>query len=167
MTFRKQIWFIRVSEIIIISFFIDCRKSLISFNTTNSTTHYQYISLRWPICFWRHWHGLFPWSGVIHLDGKQMLRDKHQCGQNFNSHLPSYYFPKITHFSLSHYKAITAKMKTSQIALTLVLLVLKESKADKVTSCIQCESFPTQENSECIAGTGKGSQSLILRISKI
>merc|ERR1712004_307786 len=53
-------------------------------------------------------------------------------------------------------KALTAKMKTSQIAFTLVLLVLNESKADKVTSCIQCESFPTQENSECIAGTGKG-----------
>ena len=56
-------------------------------------------------------------------------------------------------------KALTAKMKTSQIAFTLALLVLNESKADKVTSCIQCESFPAQENSECIAGTGKGSQS--------
>ena len=55
-------------------------------------------------------------------------------------------------------------MKTFQIAFTLVLLVLKESKADKVTSCIQCESFPTHENSECIAGTGKGGQTLILRI---
>merc|ERR1711936_1195900 len=45
-----------------------------------------------------------------------------------------------------------ANMKTSQLALTLVLLALQGSKAGNVTSCLQCTAL----ESDCAAGTGKG-----------
>merc|ERR1711997_166554 len=45
-----------------------------------------------------------------------------------------------------------ANMKTSQLALTLVLLALQGSKAGKVASCLQCTAL----ESDCAAGTGKG-----------
>ena len=48
-------------------------------------------------------------------------------------------------------------MKIFQLAFTLVMLSLQGSKADKVTSCIQCESLPGKEDTECIQGTGNGS----------
>ena len=49
-------------------------------------------------------------------------------------------------------RATKANMKTSQLALTLVLLALQGSKAGKVTSCLQCTAL----ESDCAAGTGKG-----------
>jgi len=36
------------------------------------------------------------------------------------------------------------------------MLGLHGSKADKVTSCLQCQSVTGAEDSECIKGTGKG-----------
>merc|ERR1712109_44650 len=56
----------------------------------------------------------------------------------------------------SHFKALTVNMKTFLLALTLLMLGLHGSKADKVTSCLQCTSATGMENSECIKGTGKG-----------
>merc|ERR1711962_574142 len=56
----------------------------------------------------------------------------------------------------SHFKASSANMKTFLLALTLLMLGLHGSKADKVTSCLQCQSVTGMENSECIKGTGKG-----------
>merc|ERR1712038_267297 len=56
----------------------------------------------------------------------------------------------------SHFKALTVNMKTFLLALTLLMLVLHGSKADKVTSCLQCQSATGMEDSECIKGTGKG-----------
>merc|ERR1711962_1606492 len=56
----------------------------------------------------------------------------------------------------SHFKASSANMKTFLLALTLLMLGLHGSKADKVTSCLQCQSVPGMEDSECIKGTGKG-----------
>merc|ERR1712088_93346 len=46
-----------------------------------------------------------------------------------------------------------ANMKTSQLALTLVLLALQGSKAGKVASCLTCAGAL---ESDCAAGTGKG-----------
>merc|ERR1711990_47251 len=46
-----------------------------------------------------------------------------------------------------------ANMKTSQLALTLVLLGLQGSKAGKVASCLTCAGAL---ESDCAAGTGKG-----------
>merc|ERR1712156_857386 len=57
---------------------------------------------------------------------------------------------------VSHFKALTVNMKTFLLALTLLMLVLHGSKADKVTSCLQCTSATGMEDSECIKGTGKG-----------
>merc|ERR1712126_349023 len=56
----------------------------------------------------------------------------------------------------SHFKASTVNMKTFLLAFTLLMLGLHGSKADKVTSCLQCQSVPEMEDSECIEGTGKG-----------
>ena len=43
------------------------------------------------------------------------------------------------------------------------MLGLHGSKADTVTSCLQCQSVTGTEDSECIEGTGKGSKSIIHR----
>merc|ERR1712109_364293 len=48
-------------------------------------------------------------------------------------------------------------MKTFLLALTLLMLGLHGSKADKVTSCLQCQSVTGMEDSEWIDGTAKGS----------
>merc|ERR1711973_641431 len=57
----------------------------------------------------------------------------------------------------SHFKALTVNMKTLLLAFTLLTLGLHGSKADKVTSCLQCTSVTgVSEDSECIGGTGKG-----------
>merc|ERR1711988_57455 len=56
----------------------------------------------------------------------------------------------------SHFKALTVNMKTFLLAFTLLTLGLHGSKADKVTSCLQCQSVTGAEDSECIKGTGKG-----------
>merc|ERR1711988_1880980 len=56
----------------------------------------------------------------------------------------------------SHFKALTVNMKTFLLAFTLLTLCLHGSKADKVTSCLQCLSATGEEDSECIKGTGKG-----------
>merc|ERR1712209_159164 len=56
----------------------------------------------------------------------------------------------------SHFKALTVNMKTFLLAFTLLTLGLHGSKADKVTSCLQCTSATGAENSDCIKGTGKG-----------
>merc|ERR1712223_816254 len=57
----------------------------------------------------------------------------------------------------SHFKALTVNMKTFLLALTLLMLGLHGSKADKVTSCLQCQSVTgVSEDSECMEGTGKG-----------
>ena len=50
-------------------------------------------------------------------------------------------------------RATKANMKTSQLALTLVLLALQGSKAGKVASCLTCAGAL---ESDCAAGTGKG-----------
>merc|ERR1711962_1579614 len=55
-------------------------------------------------------------------------------------------------------KASTANMKFFQLAFTLLMLSLHGGKADKVASCLQCQSSPDQENSECIKGTVKGTE---------
>ena len=54
-------------------------------------------------------------------------------------------------------------MKTLLLAFTLLMLGLHGSKADKVTSCLQCTSATGMEDSECIKGTGKGGKSIMLR----
>merc|ERR1712083_5512 len=46
-----------------------------------------------------------------------------------------------------------ANMKTSQLALTLVLLALQGSKAGKVASCLTCAG---DGDSDCAKGTGTG-----------
>merc|ERR1711973_558342 len=57
----------------------------------------------------------------------------------------------------SHFKALTVNMKTFLLPFTLLMLGLHGSKADKVTSCLQCTTVTgVTEDSECIAGTGKG-----------
>merc|ERR1712107_846895 len=56
----------------------------------------------------------------------------------------------------SHFKALTANMKTFLLAFTLLMLGLHGSKADKVTSCLQCTSHSEVEDSECIEGTVTG-----------
>merc|ERR1712223_2383904 len=56
----------------------------------------------------------------------------------------------------SYFKALTGIMKTFLLAFTLLLLGVHGSKADKVTSCLQCTSATGMEDSECIDGTGKG-----------
>merc|ERR1711962_243890 len=57
----------------------------------------------------------------------------------------------------SHFKALTVNMKTFLLAFTLLMLGLYGSKADKVTSCLQCITVTgVSEDSECIGGTGKG-----------
>merc|ERR1711872_31621 len=56
----------------------------------------------------------------------------------------------------SHFKASSAKMKTFLLAFTLLMLGLHGSMADKVTSCLQCQSVTGMEDSECIDGTAKG-----------
>merc|ERR1712088_922284 len=48
-------------------------------------------------------------------------------------------------------------MKTFLLAFTLLMLGLYGSKADKVTSCLQCQSVTgVSQDSECMEGTGKG-----------
>merc|ERR1712107_436032 len=42
------------------------------------------------------------------------------------------------------------------LAFTLLMLGVHGSKADKVTSCLQCQSVTGMEDSECIDGTAKG-----------
>merc|ERR1712180_40652 len=57
----------------------------------------------------------------------------------------------------SHFKALTVNMKTFLLAFTLLMLGLYGSKADKVTSCLQCQSVTgVSQDSECMEGTGKG-----------
>merc|ERR1711872_408904 len=56
----------------------------------------------------------------------------------------------------SHFKALTVNMKTFLLAFTLLMLGVHRSKADKVTSCLQCQSVTGMEDSECIDGTAKG-----------
>merc|ERR1711953_236223 len=57
----------------------------------------------------------------------------------------------------SHFKASSVNMKTFLLAFTLLMLALHGSKADKVTSCLQCTSITgVSEDSECIKGTAKG-----------
>merc|ERR1711885_53776 len=54
----------------------------------------------------------------------------------------------------SHFEASSANMKNFLLALTLLMLGLHGSKADTVTSCLQCQSVTGMEDSECITGTG-------------
>merc|ERR1712107_80211 len=60
----------------------------------------------------------------------------------------------------SHFKALSVNMKTFLLALTLLMLGLHGSKADKVTSCLQCQSVtgmdPSMEDSDCMNGIGNG-----------
>merc|ERR1711872_467396 len=56
----------------------------------------------------------------------------------------------------SHFKALTVNMKTFLLAFTLLMLGVNGSNADKVTSCLQCQSVTGMEDSECIDGTAKG-----------
>ena len=55
-------------------------------------------------------------------------------------------------------------MKTFLLALILQILGLHGSKANMVTSCLQCITVTgVSEDSECIGGTGKGIKSMIYR----